>query len=495
MRRAAALLLLMHLAGPAAAFDAVVSVDFTAPGRDVNRMLLGSNVQWVDGADGLVGTGTTLVPATLDAVRALNPTALRYPGGSQSDTYHWRDGVGPVRRQNEHFFSRRMQEVVFGTDEFLSFASAIGAKPMLTVNIASGTAEEAAAWVTYVNGPARPQQGLAKPRVEWWELGNEPYLKPDSQPKLAITPADFARRANTFILAMRAADPAIRIGLPLRSDVIGGRPATPYPGYNDVVLRGVTERFDFVAIHDAYAPSTFNERYPDRTLYLATVAAPLQVAEDLAATRAAMQRTLGRVLPMALTEWNALFTIGGVNDDYAASLTGAIYAADLLRVLAQEPDVMAAHFWSLTGNWHFGALSQSGRKRPAYVLLEALGRAFMGKVLPVTVIAPTLSTPAAGYVAARQDVGALTALAMRDGRRVQVIAINKHPDEPARLRVPALHVSGVSMKVLTAASPFDGRDTQAGLGWAAVEATAKADAIEATIPPHAIAILSIERSE
>ena len=44
--------------------------------------------------------------ATLDALRALRPPVIRWPGGCYADTYHWRDGVGP---QYQHAFrhSRR----------------------------------------------------------------------------------------------------------------------------------------------------------------------------------------------------------------------------------------------------------------------------------------------------------------------------------------------------------------------------------------------------
>lgn len=108
-----------------AAFEATIAIDQESKGVQANRMLLGSNVQWVDGGDGLVatrGTDQRATTAVRQAATALRPTTLRYPGGSQSDTYRWRDGIGPNRGRSTHFFSHQEQEVVFGTDEFLSFA-------------------------------------------------------------------------------------------------------------------------------------------------------------------------------------------------------------------------------------------------------------------------------------------------------------------------------------------------------------------------------------
>ena len=87
-------------AGSGAAFESTLAFDLESKGIPVNRMLLGANIQWVDGGDGLVATrggDRRKATAIREAAMALRPTTLRYPGGSQSDTYHWREGVGPTR--------------------------------------------------------------------------------------------------------------------------------------------------------------------------------------------------------------------------------------------------------------------------------------------------------------------------------------------------------------------------------------------------------------
>ncbi len=479
-----------------AAFEATIAIDPESKGVQANRMLLGSNVQWVDGGDGLVatrGADQRATTAVRQAATALRPTTLRYPGGSQSDTYRWRDGIGPNRGRSTHFFSHQEQEVMFGTDEFLSLAESLGAKPMLTVNLANGTAEDAAEWIHYVNGAKRSADRAGLPRVAWWELGNEPYLKPDSQPDLVMTPDQFVRRTNEFIPAMRAADPSILIGVPLRSDSIGGRPATPFPGYNEKVLHGIKAQFDFVSVHDAYAPAVFDGHYSDGELYLALMAAPLQVAEDLAATRAAVRNAIGHELPIAITEWSALFTIGGNADGYVASLAGALYAADFIRMLAQEPGILVAHYWSWTGNGYFGAVSQSGRRRPVYYMLGVLNEVLRGEVLPSKIAGPMLTTPAVGYVARRGDVGAVTALATRDGTLIRILAINKHPIEPAALHITGLGALSAIYHVMIADSPFAGRDDQPEVKWsdAPIDIEGK-QAIRATLPPHSAGFISVE---
>ena len=286
----------------------------------------------------------------LRAIKDLEPSILRYPGGSHSDLYHWKDGVGQ-RALGTHFFSGSSQPILFGTDEFLTLCEKLHADPLLTVNIATGDAEEAADWVYYVNkGPARTANGHAWPRVQYWEIGNEPYLREDKRKDIAVGPEEFVKRANAIISAMKHVDPDIKVGIPLRSDILGGLPATPYPGFNEAVLKGLKAPFDFVALHNAYGPYAFDRSYSDRDLYLAAVAASKQTASDIELTRAVLRRYLaGRTVPFAITEFAPLFTIGKSSDGYIGTITGAIYVADLLRLFALSDDIELAAYWSLSG--------------------------------------------------------------------------------------------------------------------------------------------------
>ena len=266
-------------------FSTDVSVDTAKPIGAVNTLILGSNLQWVDRGDEMFEPGgMRIAPAMLEHAQALGVTLLRYPGGSLSDLYHWRDGMGgqEKRGENEHFYSGRKQKVEVGTQEFLELCESLGALPLITVNVGSGTAEEAAEWVRMVNvtGLTSRLSGKRLPRVRYWEIGNEPYLKDDKQKKIWMTPETYAARAAEFIVAMRKVDPAIEVGIPLRSDKIGGRPATPLPGFNETVLMSLKPRFDFVALHDAYLPTATDGKYSDEDLYWASVAATEVVQAD-----------------------------------------------------------------------------------------------------------------------------------------------------------------------------------------------------------------------
>src|SRR5207253_912287 len=94
-----------------------------------------------------------------------------------------------------------------------------------------------------------------------------------------------------------------------------GIPATPYQGFNEAVLKGLKAPFDFVALHNAYAPFAFDRSYSDRDLYLAAVAASMQTASDIESTRAVLRGFLdGRTVPFAITEFAPLFAIGKSSD-------------------------------------------------------------------------------------------------------------------------------------------------------------------------------------
>src|SRR5262249_9802200 len=159
----------------------------------------------------------------------------------------------------------------------------------------------------------------------------------------------FAERANAFVKAMREVDDTIVIGIPLRSDRLGALPSVAFPGFADTVLGAVNERFDFAALHDAFLPfvSDSSQQYSPDDLFRAAMAAYRVVEDDLRLTRALLDRYHpGRVLPMAITEYNAMYTVNGRFDAHIASLAGALYVADVLRLLASREDILMANFWS-----------------------------------------------------------------------------------------------------------------------------------------------------
>ncbi|WP_129843115.1 cellulose binding domain-containing protein [Streptomyces sp. RFCAC02] len=177
--------------------------------------------------------------------------AMRYPGGSYGDIYHWEDHTAPGGY------------VAPGTgfDDFMGTVRATGAQPIIIANYGTGTPEEAAEWVRYAN----ITRGYG---AKYWEIGNEIYgnghygagWEADDHPDKS--PAEYARNVLAYAEAMRAVDPSISIGVVLTTpgdwpDGITG------PGdsadWNHTVLSMVADTIDFAVVHSYPGGATADE--------------------------------------------------------------------------------------------------------------------------------------------------------------------------------------------------------------------------------------------
>ena len=405
-------------------------------GRPVNRLVLGQNVQWTDGGDGMLDRMGQQRQIMVDKLAALRPTTMRFPGGAQSDSYRWQHAMGAMieRKSNLHFHAKRMQPSIMGTQEFLELCELVGAQPFITVNTVTGSAQEAADWLKQTNrtGLTSRSTGKRLPRVPYWEIGNEPYLKEGDESQ-RLKPVDYVKRANEFIRALRAVDPSIQIGVPLRTAKIGGLQATPYPDFAHDVLTGVKERFDFISNHNAYMPYLFDGVPDDTTLFWGVMGAASTVNQNLDET-AALSRSLraGWNPIQAITEYNALFTLGkGDSDGLITSPLGAMYVADLVRTMVERDDLLLCQYWSLSSNWKFGAIAEAGYERPGYVVLKLLEEVVRGNRQQVQLACGTFDAPRVGAAAPANGIPLITSLVTRDGDTVRMLLINKDIDRPA----------------------------------------------------------------
>lgn len=120
------------------------------------------------------------------ALKKINIPNLRWPGGCFADEYHWMDGIGP-RAERPKIVNTNWGGVTednsFGTHEFLNFCEMIGTEPYISANVGSGSVEEMAKWVEYVNADGespmanlRRKNGRDKPwNVKYWGVGNESW--------------------------------------------------------------------------------------------------------------------------------------------------------------------------------------------------------------------------------------------------------------------------------------------------------------------------------
>ncbi|MDR2968386.1 MAG: alpha-N-arabinofuranosidase [Tannerellaceae bacterium] len=122
----------------------------------------------------------------VEALKRLHIPNLRWPGGCFADEYHWMDGIGPYENRPKMVntnWGGTIEDNSFGTHEFLNLCEIIGTEPYISANVGSGTVEEMAKWVEYVNSEGdspmarlRRKNGRDKAwNVKYWGVGNESW--------------------------------------------------------------------------------------------------------------------------------------------------------------------------------------------------------------------------------------------------------------------------------------------------------------------------------
>ncbi len=157
----------------------------------IDRNIFGSFLEHLGRAiyEGIYDPGSKLSDAngfrkdTLEEIKKVNVPIIRYPGGNFVSGYNWLDGVGPKKDRpvvlDKAWNSLNSNQ--FGTDEFMAWCKLAGTKPLMGLNLGTGTPEQAAALVEYCNvekgtqwSELRRKNGIAEPyKVEHWCLGNE----------------------------------------------------------------------------------------------------------------------------------------------------------------------------------------------------------------------------------------------------------------------------------------------------------------------------------
>ena len=185
-------------------------------------------------------------PDIFQAVKALHPTCLRWPGGGYAAQYDWRWGIGPQkdRRRWDHWQWLDYDQNCFGTDEFIRFCREIGSEPVIVVSVGFERPESeygeilqnAVDWLRYCNEPAtgrwgavRAANGHPEPyNVKYWEIDNEMW-------EMGIE--RYEKCVRDFSAALREVDPSIKI------IACGGFPE------DEAFLDRSGRCFDFLSLH------------------------------------------------------------------------------------------------------------------------------------------------------------------------------------------------------------------------------------------------------
>jgi alpha-N-arabinofuranosidase len=158
-----ALIALLSVAPLVIAQQVELSVDVSKTGAKIDRNIFGQFAEhlgqgvyegvWV-GPDSKIPNTRGIRNDVVNALKALKVPNVRWPGGCFADEYHWRKGIGPRRAETLNpNWGGVVEPNSFGTHEFMDFLDQIGAEAYISVNVGSGTPQEAAEWLEYLTTP------------------------------------------------------------------------------------------------------------------------------------------------------------------------------------------------------------------------------------------------------------------------------------------------------------------------------------------------------
>lgn len=369
-----------------------------------------------------------------DLIRPLGVSQIRYPGGNFLSGYDWKDGIGPkeARPRKMEMAWSAIEPNQVGTDEFLSWCEKLGIKPMMGVNLGTGTPKDAVELLEYCNGSLdtqwanrRRENGHAAPyNVKLWCLGNEM----DGPWQIcAKTPEEYGRIAAETGKYMKMLDPSIEL-------VACGssyRDMPTYGTWEETVLRHCYPYVDYLSLHQYYTnpegdvPS-FLARSDEMGEFIEEVSA---ICEKVRKEKGSEKRVY-----LSFDEWNVWYhfqkegkeppkwTVARpieeeLYDHADALLVGGMLCtllnhADTVKIacLAQLVNVIApimtapgGKSWTQTIYWPFLYTSRYGR----------------GTAKKVEIDCPTYSC------ALRSGVKVLSCAAVEDGEYVTLFAVNR----------------------------------------------------------------------
>jgi len=164
------LLIGLALTPPATATEKVaISIDASTVGAQIDRNIFGQFAEHL--GHGIYDGIWVAIPNTrgirndgLAALKAIKVPNVRWPGGCFADEYHWRKGVGAQRAVSLNpNWGGVTEPNSFGTHEFMDFVDQIGSDAYVSINVGSGTPQEAAEWLEYMT--TEQPSTLAKERA------------------------------------------------------------------------------------------------------------------------------------------------------------------------------------------------------------------------------------------------------------------------------------------------------------------------------------------
>jgi alpha-N-arabinofuranosidase len=232
--------------------DTQASIEIEANGRGAVLLDFVSMMRADVRRDGM------LRPDLLQSLRDLNPSFIRWPGGSFASTYKWKDGIGSYPARGYHpntFWGGYSDYYGFGTDEFMGLCHKIGAQPLIVLPAQGTKAEQieyAMDWVRYLNDPPTTDWGKKRAAnghpdpygVTLFQIDNEPMNN-------GFTAEAYAEIVNVYGARLREVAPGARI-------VACGQKRSNDMDWSEQVIDLAGHNFDILGCHNyEYEPQNF----------------------------------------------------------------------------------------------------------------------------------------------------------------------------------------------------------------------------------------------
>jgi len=447
----------------------------------------------------------------IEALRELPVPLLRWPGGCFSDHYHWRDGIG---KPEERAVTLGMscgtavpETNAVGSHEFMRLCELLDAEPYLAGNVGTGSVQELADWVVYMNSDVdctlsrlRAANGKkAAWGVKLWGIGNEAW---DCGGRYDAV--SYAHEYRRYAAMLRHVDPGAELV------AVGMEDETLPESHLDnewnarllAALGPSHDLVDHISVHKYWIHGGPEVDFTEADYYalLAEAEATEALVERCARTAAAIVPASHHI-PIALDEWGVWHPEArdwGPGDaarrmpptfEQANTLRDALAAGIALEGFHRQCRNLSMANTAQVVNVLHAVVMTEGRevvKTPTYHAF-ALHRPHVGAEALVTEVATDAKLPSG-----RPAVSA-TASRSSGGRAVTVI--NRHLGRPVPVVVEAAGASLLRAQVLHADEPNAVNDVKrpnrVALGPLQVEGGGAQGRFRFTLPAHSMATVEL----
>jgi alpha-L-arabinofuranosidase len=292
------------------------------------------------------------------ALKALKVPNVRWPGGCFADEYHWRNGIGPAESRAVTLnpnWGGVIEPNTFGTHEFMDFLEQIGAEAFLSVNVGSGTPQEAADWLEYLTtaqpttlAKERAANGRSAPyKIAYLGIGNENWDCGGN-----MTPEYYLSQLRIYSRFVRNFNPAQQGDQRMLKIAVGpGGDGPRWTEWTEVIMKAWQDRqwswdMDGLSLHHytvvrwppAYKSVGFGE-----TEYAQILESTLEMDRLIATHSAIMDKyDPKKAIALVVDEWGAWYApLPGSTEGFLVqqnSLRDAILASLNLNIFARHAE-------------------------------------------------------------------------------------------------------------------------------------------------------------